>query len=160
MQDSGGFTRMIHFLVLLMPGLVAGATFGIWQGYDPRGLDSAAFVAVHQEAVHGLNRLLPALGLGSIVLLGVAIWRARRERPTMWLFLVALICMAAGGVTTRLFNQTINVQVMTWTASDLPANWEALRASWWNWHILRTLTALAGFAAVIAAIVCRRPSAG
>jgi hypothetical protein len=159
MHASGGFTRVIHFLVLLMPGLVSGATFGIWQGYDPRGLDAAAFVAVHQEAVRGLNALLPALGLGSVVLLGIAAWRARKERPTMWLFLVAVMCMAAGGAITRFFNQMINVQIMTWTASDLPANWAELRLSWWNWHILRTLTAMAGFAAAISAILCRPPNA-
>jgi hypothetical protein len=159
MRTSGSLIRLIHFLVLLLPGLVAGATFGIWQGYDPRGLDAAAFVAVHQEAVRGLNALLPALGIGSVVLVGIGAWLARKERPTMWLFLLALLCMAAGGIITRFFNQTINAEVIGWTATTVPANWTALRASWWNWHIVRTLFALAGFALSIAAVLWHRPGA-
>lgn len=158
MRAYGGLTRLVHFLVLLFPGLVAGATFGIWQGYDPRGLDVAAFVAVHQEAVRGLNTLLPALGIGSVLLLAGAAWTTRKERPTMTMFLIALVCMAAGGATTRIFNQTINAEIMGWTAASIPANWAELRASWWTWHIVRTAFAVAGFVAAIAAILYRKPS--
>ncbi len=158
MRLPGWFTPAIHFLALVLPGLIAGATFGIWQGYDPRGLDAAAFIAVHQEAVRGLNVLLPALGIGSVILLGVAAWLARKDRPAVWLFLIALVCMVAGGVVTRLFNQTINAEIIGWSAANVPDNWTALRASWWDWHIVRTLFALAGFAVAIAAVLRRRSS--
>jgi hypothetical protein len=158
MRAPGWPTNAAHFLALLLPGLIAGATFGIWQGYDPRGLDAAAFVAVHQEAVRGLNVLLPAFGIGSVILMGVAAWLARKDRPALWLFLVALLCMAAGGVITRLFNQTINAEVMGWSVANVPGNWATLRASWWDWHIIRTLLALAGFAVAITAVLRRRSS--
>jgi len=158
MRVPGLLTNATHFLALLLPGLIAGATFGIWQGYDPRGLDAAAFVAVHQEAVRGLNLLLPACGIGSVILIGIAAWLARKDRPALLLFLVALVCMAAGGVITRLFNQTINAEVMGWSVANVPSNWAALRASWWDWHIIRTLLALAGFAVAVTAVLRRRSS--
>ena len=159
MRASGRFAPLILFFAVFFPGLVAGATFGIWQGYDPRGLEAAAFVAMHQEAVRGLNVLLPALGIGSVLLLGAAAWLARKQRLAFWLFLIALLFMAAGGVTTRFFNQTINAEVMGWTVASLPANWEALRESWWHWHVVRTLFALAGFAVALAAGLFRRRGA-
>ncbi len=158
MRVPGWPTQVTHFLALLLPGLIAGATLGIWQGYDPRGLDAAAFLAVHQEAVRGLNVLLPAFGIASVILTGFAAWLARKDRPALWLFLVALVCMAAGGVITRLFNQTINADVMGWSVANVPGNWQALRANWWDWHIIRTLFALVGFAVVITAVLRRRSS--
>jgi hypothetical protein len=158
MRAPGWLTNAAYFLALLLPGLIAGATFGIWQGYDPRGLDAAAFVAVHQEAVRGLNVVLPAFGIGSVIIMGVAAWLARKDRPAFWLFLVALVCMAAGGVITRLFNQTINAEIMGWSVTNVPGNWVALRANWWDWHIIRTLLALAGFAVAVTAVLRRRSS--
>lgn len=155
MRAPSSLSCATQFLALLLSGLVAGTTFGIWQGYDPRGLDAIAFVAVHQEAVRGLNVLIPVLGFGSVVLMGTAAWLRRKERPVMWLFLFALVCMAAGGVITRVFNQTINAEVMGWSAARMPDNWMALRASWWDWHIVRTLIAMAGFIAAITAVSWR-----
>lgn len=146
-------TRIFLFLALLCAGLVAGTTFGIWQGYDPRALDAAAFVTVHQGSVHGLNVLLPALGFITIASLAISAWLARRARPALWLLLAALVCMAAGGVITRFINQPINAEVMNWTAASVPQNWQALRETWWNWHIVRTLTTLAGFALLIATVL-------
>ena len=51
-----------------MIGLVAGATFGIWRGYNPSGFAPPTFLEVHKGAVAGLNTLLPALGLAANVL--------------------------------------------------------------------------------------------
>lgn len=106
--------------------------------------------------MRGLNVLLPSLGIGGVVLMGTAAWLARRERPALWLFLVALVCMAAGGVIPRLFNQTINAEVMGWSVANMPDNWAELRASWWGWHIVRTFFAFVGFAVAITAVLSRR----
>lgn len=41
----------------------------------------------------------------------------------------------------------IDNQLKTWTASDLPANWESLRHKWDAFHTTRTFTAIAGVCA-------------
>ena len=55
MRTSGSLIRLIHFLVLLLPGLVAGATFGIWQGYDPRRLDAVSSYVSGIDAVQAAD---------------------------------------------------------------------------------------------------------
>jgi uncharacterized membrane protein len=144
-MPSDALPRIFLFIALIGAGLLAGATFGIWRGYDPRGLDAAAFVAVHQEAVRGLNVLLPALGFLTIACLAVSAFLRRRERPALWLLLAAIVFMVASGAVTRFLNQPINAEVMGWSRTSVPANWQELRESWWYWHVSRTLTTFAGF---------------
>jgi uncharacterized membrane protein len=155
-MQSDALTRILLFIALVSAGLLAGATFGIWRGYDPRGLDAAAFVAVHQEAVRGLNVLLPALGLITIASLAVSAFLLRRERPAPWLLLAALVFVAASGAITRFLNQPINAEVMGWNAMSMPANWQELRETWWSWHVTRTFTTFAGFVLVAATVLWGR----
>ena len=128
----GGLGRaVVQFGALMLVGLVAGATFGIWQGYDPAGLSAAAFVEMHQNAVRGLNVLLPALVLTGAILVAILTFLSRRRRSIFWLYVAALGFIIAGGAVTRLINQPINAEVMTWTAETLPQTWTALRDRWW-----------------------------
>lgn len=158
-MQSDRLPRILLFVALIGAGLLAGATFGIWRGYDPRELEAAAFVAMHQEAVRGLNVLLPALGFVTIASLAVSAFLLRRERPALWLLLVALVLMAASGSITRFFNQPINALVMGWSTTSVPANWQELRETWWSWHVARTFTTVAGFVIIAATVLFGRQNA-
>lgn len=148
---------MCQFLAAFIFALVAGSVFGIWRGYDPSAFTEVAFVEMHQGAVRGLNVLLPALGFASIVLTLVLVV-ARWKTQLFWLYLAALLLMVAAGVTTRFFNQPINAVVMGWTVEALPADWSALRAQWWDWHLWRTGFSMCALALLLAAIVLDRPA--
>jgi hypothetical protein len=145
--------RLFRFLALVCLGLVAGATFGIWQGFDPRPFPIDIYVPVNQNAVRGLNVLLPVIGTVAIISLAISAWFARRDRSRLVLFLGALACALAAGLITRFLNQPINAQVMTWTTAAHPGNWEVLRDAWWHWHVTRTLLSMLGLALLSLAVV-------
>jgi len=149
---------LCQFSAALVFALVAGSVFGIWRGYDPSLFAPATFVETHQGAVRGLNVLLPALGFASIGLTLLLLWSARSKGSVFWLYLSALLFMAAAGVTTRFFNQPINALVMGWTVDALPGNWSDLREQWWNWHLWRTGFSISALALLLAAIILDRPS--
>ena len=157
-MDDPRIRLAVHFLALLFTGLIAGAVLAVWQGYDPRGLNAAAFVAMHQGAVRGHSVLMPALALGSLVFIAVSAWYVRNDRVTLGLFGAALLCLVAAGVITAVYNQPVNAEVMGWTAARVPRNWAALRETWWYWHVVRTVLVLAGFALVTAGVLWSRES--
>lgn len=153
---SAALPTAAQVLALLLVGLVAGSMFGIWRGYDITAYTPATFIEVHQGAVRGLNTLLPAMAvaaLGLTVLLAVL----GRNRPAvLGLYLAAALAIAVGGVITRVFNQPINDQIMTWTSATMPADWTALRDSWWQWHLARLAATLLAQLLLIAAVFTDR----
>ena len=144
--------RVLQYVAVLLTGLVAGSTFTIWQGYDPRSLPLDAYIQVHTVSVEGLNVLLPGLGISSLLALLACAVLSRADRLTLGLCLFAAALMLAAGLITRLVNQPINAAVITWTAEAAPSDWADLRDRWWEWHIIRTLCALGGFAAALGGV--------
>jgi uncharacterized membrane protein len=149
----------IRFALLLVLALLVGAMFGILAGYDPRSLSASAFVEQHQNAVRGLNVLLPVMGAVCILLTVVLAVMAKGDTRARYLLAAAAVCLIAAGLVTRFGNQPINAVVMTWSPQSPPANWMALRDAWWRWHIVRTLAGFAGLVLVLLAVLGRRGTA-
>ena len=137
-------TAVLRFASLLLTGLLVGAMFGIWLGFNPMHLSASAYVEMQQNAIRALNVSMPMLGLVCIVLTGVLTFRTRGEQRV--LLIAATVCLAAAGLITRFGNQPINAIVMSWSAHSPPANWADLRDLWWRWHIARTALGVLAFA--------------
>jgi hypothetical protein len=146
----------LKILAVLLVSLVAGTTFGIWQGYDPAGLSAETFMQMHQGAVRGLNVLLPSLAAIAIALTILLAIRSRRDRLSLSIYVAAILLMITAGLITRFGNQPINAEIMTWSAGAIPAGWEALRDTWWQWHVTRTLITIAAEALLVLATIVDR----
>jgi uncharacterized membrane protein len=141
----------IGFANVLLTGLVAGAMFGIWLGFDPRSLSPSTYVEQQQNAIRALNVAMPVLGAICIVLTIAHAILVRTRRSAFRLLLIAALSFVIAGVVTRFGNQPINATVMTWRPTAPPARWAEARDQWWRWHIVRTIAGVAGFICVIAA---------
>jgi hypothetical protein len=151
---------VLQLAVILVASLVAGSTFGIWRGYNPATYSALTFLETHQGAVRGLNVLLPAMGMGALLLTAVLATLARRNGAAFKGYVVALILLASAGAITRFANQPINAEVMSWAAGTMPPHWTAVRDIWWNWHIVRMLATVGGTIAVILAVFADRRREG
>ena len=143
----------IRIVAIILIALIAGATFGIWQGYNPAPYSQDTFLEVHQGAVHGLNTLLPVMGFSTMIMTLVLALRSDRHTALRGLFWVTLALLVLAGLITRFANQPINAVVMTWTADTMPDNWTDIRDTWWFWHSLRTLVSVAALAGLVTAVL-------
>jgi hypothetical protein len=143
------------FASLLSAALLAGAMFGVWLGFDPEGLDGRTYITVQQQAIRTLNRSMPMLGALTIALTlaAAAAAYAAGERTHAIVRVAAALCFVTAGLITRLLNQPINARVILWSAQAPPAEWTTLRDSWWRFHRIRTLAAILGLGAALAATV-------
>lgn len=142
-----------RFLQLMIGALVIGTMFTVWAGYDPRGYSYTAYVEQHHNAVRGLNVLVPALAVFTIVLTLFAAWLQRSWRSQLLLLLVAAALMVCAGLVTRFGDQPINAIVDTWTTDNPPAGWELLRAEWWTYHLVRMGFGTVGYALIVWSVV-------
>ncbi|MFZ2099426.1 MAG: anthrone oxygenase family protein [Oricola sp.] len=144
--------NVLQVAAVMQIALIAGATFGIWRGLGAAQFSAATFIDVHQELVRGLNVLLPAMGAAFAVLMAALAWLARSRRPALYFYLAALALGIAAGLLTRFWNQPINAQVMEWTVQTIPADWTAIRDSWWRGHVIRTFISIAALVATVLAL--------
>ena len=149
----------IRFVSLLFTSLLVGTVFGIWLGFNPAALTATAYVEMQQNAIRALNVSLPVLGLVCILLTTALAVLTKDDKRARYLLVAAAICLAAAGLITRFANQPINAIVMTWSPQAPAANWTELRDTWWHWHVLRTIAAIAALAlALLAAVGAHRRS--
>ena len=132
----------IRFLNIILVALVSGATFGIWFGYNPKTFSASTYIEQQQGAIRGLNTMMPALGLGTVLLTLFSAFQQKDDKSTVLQLLTASVLLIGSGLITRFGNQPINSMVMTWTADSMPADWTAWRDRWWSFHIIRTLASL------------------
>jgi uncharacterized membrane protein len=149
-------TVVIRFVSLFLTALLVGTMFGIWLGFNPAGLSAGAYVEMQQNAIRSLNVSLPVLGLVCIVLTAVLAVFTKGDKRSRLLLVLAVLCLATAGLITRFANQPINAVVITWSAQAPASNWTELRDTWWQWHTLRTIAAVAGFALALFAAVGRQ----
>lgn len=145
--------RLVRLANVFLVGLVAGAVFGIWLGYDPASLSASAYIEQQQHAILALNVVIPVLGALCIMLTLAHAFLVRATRATFSLLVLGAALFVVAGLVTRFGNQPVNAVVMTWDASAPPSGWEQARDQWWTWHVARTVASLAGFICVIAASV-------
>ena len=146
------FSRILQAASLVVTSLVVGAMFGVWGGYNPALYSPSTFVEVHQGAVRGLNALLPAMGFAAVAMAATLAYLARGRGPVFWLHVGATAALAVAGIVTRFGNQPLNDIVMSWGTTP-PEGWQALRDTWWNWHLARLGAGLAGEVLLISAIL-------
>lgn len=145
----------VDFVDLLLAALLAGAMFAAFLMMRPAGLDTTTYIVQQQNGIRALNSVLPALGGLTIVFTLAAAFLTGNERTRMILLIVAVACLIAAGLITRLCNQPINAIVMTWSAQTPPADWMKLRDEWWRWHLARLACGLSALALIIASALRR-----
>jgi uncharacterized membrane protein len=133
---------LVRLANIVFAALVAGGMFVIWAGYDPATLSPSTYVEQQQNAIRGLNVLMPVLGAITVLLTLVCAFLQRRNRKAFVLLIVAAAFLILGGLVTHFGNQPINAIVMTWDMARPPANWTELRDQWWGFHRLRTISGL------------------
>jgi len=143
----------LRFLGLLLTSLLVGTMFGIWLGFNPSALTAATYVEQQQNAIRALNTALPVLGAVCILLTAALAVYTKSDRRSRYLLMAAVAFLVVAGLITRFENQPINSLVMTWSAQAPATNWMALRDSWWNWHVLRTVAGICALSLTILAAV-------
>lgn len=137
--------QFFRLIILILSGLIAGTLFGIWAGYNPKGLSVQTYVEQQQGVIRALNTLMPLMGLITILITVAVAFMLKEHQATFVILLLAAGLLIVSGLITKLGNQPINAIVITWEKSNAPTNWTELRDRWWSLHTIRMLTAVMAF---------------
>jgi uncharacterized membrane protein len=77
-----------------------------------------------------------------------------RQRPMVfYLSTVALALFLIALLVTVVVEVPIVQQIVTWTPSTLPGNWQQLRDRWMRFHVLRVIAGMASLIFLVVAAI-------
>jgi uncharacterized membrane protein len=149
--------KACELISIIFSAVVGGMYWGPWLALT-RSL-STFEPKVFLTIVRGLNKnmelvmtILTPLGLLSIVPVLFISYGTRPE--TFYLTLTGFIMFLIALIVTMLVEVPIVKQILTWTDSTLPDNWQQLRDHWGAFHIIRVVAGIVGLILlVIGAII-------
>ncbi|MFD6391761.1 anthrone oxygenase family protein [Nocardia sp. NPDC060259] len=150
--------RSIRSFALLATGLLAGA-FGYGAANLVPTFDRVPLqmrLDFHTELMQNNSISMQAtMAAAALSCLVAAVLATGRHRIVA---AVATALVVASFLITRLGNVPINHRINEWAVAGAPADYATILARWDAFHFLRTGTALAAFALIIALVVWMRSS--
>lgn len=140
--------KLLKFINVILASLLAGTSFGIWFGFNPKMLTQACYLQQQQNMVHSLNTLMIVLVIAATLTTLFSAYVQRNNRITFVSLLIAASCFIACIVITRIGNVPIQTEMLAWSESSMPVDWTSMRDTWWTYHIQRTIAELLALALV------------
>jgi archaellum biogenesis protein FlaJ (TadC family) len=132
-------TPLVRFLNIIVAGLLAGVSFGIWIGFNPSGLSPSTFIEQQQNMLQSLRTLMVSLVLLATIITILSAYLQKHDKSAFISLILAAVFFIVCILITRFGNKPIDDIVITWTKDAIPNNWTELRDNWWSFHILRTV---------------------
>ncbi len=110
------------------------------------------------EIVDRMNRnmapVMTVLMPGTMLSILPVILFSYRQQPTVfYLSAGALLLFLIALLVTVIVEVPIVQQIVTWTPSTLPANWQQIRDRWMRFHIVRVVAGLASLIFLLIAVI-------
>ena len=142
-------TKIIQFITLLLLLLVSGLFWGTWFSLSQsiENFSAAEFIHIGKTIISNvafpMRIILP---LCILCMLISAWWYPAKKTVEFYFGIASIVLILMSLLITLIVEVPIDNQIKLWTASNLPADWEAIRTKWQFFHGLRTLTSIASFA--------------
>lgn len=141
--------ELINIVPLL---LVSGMYWGPWLALTRSiaTFEPDVFLAI----VHRLNRnmeplMTALLPIALLSTLPVLVLSYGHQPGTFWLTLTGFLLFVVTLLVTALVEVPIVKQIVTWTPSTLPDNWQRLRDRWSTFHYARIVPSLVGLVLIL-----------
>jgi uncharacterized membrane protein len=135
-----------ELISIVFSALTAGMFHGPWIALS-RSMKTFS-PEVFLEIVDRMNRnmapVMTVLMPGTMLSIIPVILLSYRQRPMVfYLSTVALLLFLIALLVTVVIEVPIVQQIVTWTPSTLPKNWQQLRDRWMKFHVLRVIAGIA-----------------
>ena len=118
---------IIRFLNIILVGLLAGTSFGIWIGLNPMTYSVSTYIEQQQHLVNSLNTLMISLVILATLITIVSAYFQRQNKSVFIALLIAAAFLAYCIFISRFGNLPIQKEILTWNVGHVPSNWTILR---------------------------------
>jgi uncharacterized membrane protein len=148
--------RIWEIVSIVLAALVAGMFVGPWAALSRSiaTFEPEVFLAIVRRMDRNMAQvmrvLMPAALLSIVPVLIVSYGRLPK---VFWLNAAGFLLLVVALLVTMLVEVPIVKQIVSWTATTLPADWERLRDRWSAFHLVRIGAAMVGLVLLLVAAI-------
>ena len=145
--------KVVRFVGLFLSGISTGIyVHGVLSSASTKRLSGPVFAEMSQELIPDFTRIMPIVGMSSLITDVLTLVFDRKVRSRPFLFTAAALALNIGAtVSTVRLNVPNNREVMTWKRDALPPNWQQTRDRWLTGSKVRTALGLIDLSCLILA---------
>ena len=137
---------------IVLSALVAGTFHGPWIALtrSMRTFTPEVFLAIVDRMNRNMAPVITVLMPAALLSMIPVLLHSYPEQPkTFYLNAIALALFIIALAVTVFFEVPIVKEIVTWTVSTLPGNWQQLRDRWMKFHIIRVVTGLSSLVLLV-----------
>ena len=148
--------KVVELINIILSAVVGGMYWGPWLALS-RSLNTFkpdAFLAIVNRLNQNMAPLMTFLTpVGLLSTLPTLYLSFGNQPTTFYLTLVGFVCFVFALIVTVRIEVPIVMQIVTWSVSAMPQNWQQLRDQWVNFHILRVVAGVIGLGFLVAGTI-------
>ena len=144
--------KICELVSIILSAIAAGMFFGPWLALS-RSINTfkpdvfLAIVSRLDRNIEPLMKVLMPITLLSLV--SVLYFSYNQQMQTFYLTIASFSLFCVALVVTLVVEVPIVKQIITWSVSTLPDNWEQLRDRWGTFHVVRVIAAILGLILIV-----------
>ena len=149
---------IFRLINILLAALLAGASFGIWMGFNPENYSAATYLEQQVNLVQSLHTLMVTMVILATLTSLIVAYLQRHIKYVCISMIAAAGFFASCIFISRFGNLPIQTEMLSWRIDTIPDNWTVLRDKWWSLHIMRTIAELMALILVASTNVINYPA--
>lgn len=146
--------KTARFISLLLTALATGVAFcHVLEISGKVTLSAPVYLNVQQVLYQDFGEVMAFVEPLALLTTLAVLFLVRQRRLVFFLTLAGVIGLAAELMVWAAFINPINMQVNSWTAESLPANWMEFRDRWEYFHATRAVLLGVGLSVLIFAVL-------
>ena len=142
-----------QLISIVLSALVSGMFHGPWVALSRsmKTFTPEVFLAIVDRMNRNMAPVMTVLMPAALLSIVPVLFLSYREQPrTFYLNAIAFALFIIALLVTVVVEVPIVEEIVTWTASSLPENWQQVRDRWLKFHIIRVI---AGVTSVVLLVV-------
>ena len=148
-----------ELISIVLAAMVAGMFHGPWIALSRSmsTFEPEVFLAIVDRMNRNMAPVMTVLMPAALLSIVPVLLLSYHERPlTFYLNAAAFALFIVALLVTVLVEVPIVEEIVTWTVSTLPPNWQQLRDRWTRFHIIRVIAGLASFVLLVAGAISNK----
>ena len=145
--------KIVELINIVISVLVGGMYWGPWLALTRslKTFDTNVFLSIVSRLNKNMAPLMTVLSpLSLFTTMLVLIISYNNQNTTFYFTLVGFVLFLTALIVTMAIEVPIVKQIVTWTETTLPTNWEQLRDRWQKFHIVRVIAGIVGLISLLA----------